>query len=133
MMKLCENIGQKYNRNQIGILAGFLGLISNFVLFIGKFLIGVFAHSVSIMADAINSLSDTISSLLTLVGFKIAGKPADKEHPYGHERFEYVSGLIVSILVLFVGLKFLESSIQKIIHPVAIKLSPIVFFCFLLL
>ena len=131
-MKLCENIGQKYNRNQIGILAGFLGLISNFVLFIGKFLIGVFAHSVSIMADAINSLSDTISSLLTLVGFKIAGKPADKEHPYGHERFEYVSGLIVSILVLFVGLKFLESSIQKIIHPVAIKLSPIVFFVLVL-
>ena len=131
-MKLCENIGQKYNRNQIGILAGILGLISNFVLFIGKFLIGVFAHSVSIMADAINSLSDTISSLLTLVGFKIAGKPADKEHPYGHERFEYVSGLIVSILVLFVGLKFLESSIQKIIHPVAIKLSPIVFFVLVL-
>ncbi|KLO74736.1 cation diffusion facilitator family transporter [Enterococcus cecorum] len=132
MMKLCENIGQKYNRNQIGILAGILGLISNFVLFIGKFLIGVFAHSVSIMADAINSLSDTISSLLTLVGFKIAGKPADKEHPYGHERFEYVSGLIVSILVLFVGFKFLESSVQKIIHPVAIKLSPIVFFVLVL-
>lgn len=131
-MKLCENIGQKYNRNQMGILAGILGLISNFVLFIGKFLIGVFAHSVSIMADAINSLSDTISSLLTLVGFKIAGKPADKEHPYGHERFEYVSGLIVSILVLFVGFKFLESSVQKIIHPVAIKLSPIVFFVLVL-
>ena len=93
----------------------------------GKFSIGLLSHSVSITADAINSLSDAISSLLTLVGFKIAAKPADKEHPYGHERFEYVSGMIVSLLVLFVGFKFLESSIQKIIHPVSIQLSPIVF------
>ena len=126
-MGLNQSIKQRYDRNQIGILAGILGVFSNLILFVGKFSIGLLSHSVSITADAINSLSDAISSLLTLVGFKIAAKPADKEHPYGHERFEYVSGMIVSLLVLFVGFKFLESSIQKILHPVSIQLSPIVF------
>ena len=101
-MGLNQSIKQRYDRNQIGILAGILGVFSNLILFVGKFSIGLLSHSVSITADAINSLSDAISSLLTLVGFKIAAKPADKEHPYGHERFEYVSGMIVSLLVLFV-------------------------------
>ncbi len=79
------------------------------------------------MADAINSLSDTASSILTLVGFKIAAKPADPEHPYGHERFEYISGLFVSIIITYVGFQFLETSIGKIIHPESLTLSPIIF------
>lgn len=114
-------------RNQIGILAGILGLASNFILFIAKLFIGMLSQSVSIMADAMNSLSDTASSILTLIGFKIASKPADQEHPYGHERFEYVSGLIVSLMIIFVGLKFLESSFQRILHPESIRISPIIF------
>ncbi|MBO0482347.1 cation diffusion facilitator family transporter [Candidatus Enterococcus courvalinii] len=114
-------------RTKQGILAGVLGLISNLILFVSKFMIGILSGSVSIMADAINSLSDTASSVLTLIGFKIAAKPADKEHPYGHERFEYISGLFVSIIISYVGFTFLESSFQKIIHPENIILTPVVF------
>lgn len=114
-------------RTKKGILAGILGLGSNIILFVSKFIIGLFSGSVSIMADAINSLSDTASSVLTLVGFKIAAKPADQEHPYGHERFEYISGLFVSIIITYVGFQFLESSIEKIVRPENVALSPIVF------
>ena len=114
-------------RTKKGVLAGVLGLLSNLILFISKLTIGLFSGSVSIMADAINSLSDTASSILTLVGFKIAAKPADPEHPYGHERFEYISGLFVSIIITYVGFQFLETSIGKIIHPESLTLSPIIF------
>ncbi|EOT44508.1 cation diffusion facilitator family transporter [Enterococcus columbae] len=114
-------------RSQIGSLAGLLGLVSNLILFVAKLFIGLLSHSVSIMADAMNSLADTASSILTLLGFKIASKPADQEHPYGHERFEYVSGLIVSLMIIFVGFKFLESSFQRILHPESIQISPIIF------
>nr|WP_312541174.1 cation diffusion facilitator family transporter [Enterococcus sp.] len=115
------------DRVAIGVRAGWLGLGSNLVLFIGKFLIGLSAGSVSIMADAINSLTDTASSLLTLIGFRIAGKPADSEHPYGHARFESISGFVVSLLITFVGGQFLLSSINKIITPEHIRLSPMLF------
>lgn len=114
-------------RTKKGILAGILGLLSNLLLFISKLTIGLFSGSVSIMADAINSLSDTASSILTLAGFKIAAKPADPEHPYGHERFEYISGLFVSIIITYVGFQFLQTSIRKILHPESLTLSPIIF------
>lgn len=114
-------------RMKQGILAGILGLVSNIVLFVSKFTIGLISGSVSIMADAINSLSDTASSILTLVGFKIAAKPADQEHPFGHERFEYISGLFVSIIITYVGFQFLEASGRKIFRPEHLSLSPIVF------
>lgn len=126
MKKITKNNPNK-NRTSFGFLAGSLGLVSNGLLFIMKFLIGLFAQSVSIMADAINSLSDTASSVLTLVGFRIAAKPADKEHPYGHERFEYISGFMISIIITFVGFQFLISSVEKILDPSKIKLSPLVF------
>ena len=90
-------------RTKKGVLAGILGLVTNLILFVSKLMIGLFSGSVSIMADAVNSLSDTASSILTLIGFKIAAKPADQEHPYGHERFEYISGLFVSIIITYVG------------------------------
>ncbi|EPA8214444.1 cation diffusion facilitator family transporter [Enterococcus hirae] len=114
-------------RTKKGIIAGILGLISNMLLFVAKFMIGLFSGSVSIMADAINSLSDTASSILTLVGFKIAAKPADQEHPFGHERFEYISGLFVSIIITYVGFQFLDASIRKIFRPEHLVLTPIVF------
>lgn len=119
-------------RTRLGVLAGILGLISNLLLFIAKFAIGYLSGSVSITADAINNLSDTISSFLTLVGFKISGKPADQEHPFGHERFEYISGFLVSILITYVGLEFFKSSVEKILHPETIQLSPIVFIVLIL-
>lgn len=114
-------------RTNIGILAGILGLLSNLLLFLAKFLIGSVSGSVSIMADAMNNLSDTASSFITLAGFKIAGKPADKGHPYGHERFEYISGFVISILVIYVGVRFLDSSFLKILHPSSVMLSPLVY------
>ncbi|WP_407856865.1 cation diffusion facilitator family transporter [Enterococcus hailinensis] len=114
-------------RTSVGILAGILGLISNLLLFLAKFFIGSLSGSVSIMADAMNNLSDTASSVITLAGFKIAGKPADEGHPYGHERFEYISGFVISILVTYVGFRFLDSSFLKILHPSSISLSPIVY------
>ncbi|BCA85758.1 cation transporter [Enterococcus saigonensis] len=131
-MKKVETKDSEKTRTAFGFLAGSLGLISNSLLFVMKFLIGLFAQSVSIMADAINSLSDTASSVLTLVGFHIAAKPADKEHPYGHERFEYISGFMISIIITFVGCQFLISSVEKIIDPSKIKLSPLVFIILLL-
>lgn len=114
-------------RGKIGLLAGVFGLLTNLLLFLGKLMIGLSANSVSIMADAMNSFSDSISSILVLVGFKIASKPADKDHPYGHERFEYVTGLGVAILITFVGTQFFKSSIDKIIHPTSIHFSALVF------
>lgn len=113
-------------RNAFGIFAGKIGLLSNLLLFVSKLLIGLISGSVSIMADAMNSLSDTLSSVLTLVGFHIAGKPADKEHPYGHERFEYISGMMVSLLITFVGFQFLMTSIDRIKDPKSITVAPIV-------
>lgn len=122
-----RRIEKKYQkeevRGKIGFFSGVFGLLTNFILFLGKFFIGFSANSVSIMADAMNSLSDTISSVIVLFGFKIAGKPADKDHPYGHERFEYLTGLAVALLISFVGFQFLMNSIEKIITPSAIQFS----------
>ena len=82
-------------REQYGILCGITGIAFNILLFIGKFLAGFFANSIAIMADAFNNLSDAASSIITIIGFKLANKPADAEHPFGHGRIEYISALIV--------------------------------------
>lgn len=113
-------------RTAFGIFAGIVGLLSNLLLFVSKLLIGLISGSVSIMADAMNNLSDTVSSVLTLVGFYISGKPADEEHPYGHERFEYISGMLVSLLITFVGFQFFMTSIERIKDPQSIKVTPII-------
>lgn len=114
-------------RLRIGLLAGVIGLISNLLLFIVKLAAGWLSGSVSIMTDAINSLSDTASSILTLLGFKAASKPPDKEHPYGHERFEYISGLLVSTIIIFVGFQFLTTSVERIFNPTALASGPLIF------
>ncbi len=113
-------------RSAFGSFAGKIGLVSNLLLFVSKLLIGILSGSVSIMADAMNNLSDTVSSILTLVGFYISGKPADKEHPYGHERFEYISGMMVSVLITFVGFQFFTTSIDRIREPQSVSVTPIV-------
>ncbi|MGP6146031.1 cation diffusion facilitator family transporter [Jeotgalibaca sp. A122] len=114
-------------RLRIGLLAGVIGLISNLLLFIVKLAAGWLSGSVSIMTDAINSLSDTASSILTLLGFKAASKPPDKEHPYGHERFEYISGLLVSTIIIFVGFQFLTTSVERIFNSTALASGPLIF------
>ena len=109
-----------------GIRTGIFGLITNIILVIIKLIAGLIGNSVSIMADAMNSLGDTFNSILTITGFHIANKPADREHPYGHQRAEYLSGLFTAIIISFVGLQFLISSIQKIFKPEGIHRSPLV-------
>ncbi len=104
-------------REKSGRAAGAVGIATNLLLFLIKFITGFFSHSLAIMADAINNLTDSGSSIIMLVGFKLAGKPADEEHPFGHARIEYLSGVIVSFIVLFLGLQLGMSSIEKIFHP----------------
>lgn len=104
-------------RNKYGKVAGIFGIISNLILGIIKLIIGFISNSVSIMADAVNNLSDMLSSILTIIGFKLANKKPNHEHPYGYARYEYVSGFAIAILMLIMGLIFAKESITKIIHP----------------
>lgn len=104
-------------RNKYGKVAGIFGIISNLILGIIKLIIGFISNSVSIMADAVNNLSDMLSSILTIIGFKLASKKPNHEHPYGYARYEYVSGFAIAILMLIMGLIFAKESITKIIHP----------------
>ena len=108
-------------RSAYGMLSGTVGIICNLVLFATKLLTGVLAHSLSVTADAFNNLTDAASSIVSLVGFTIAAKPPDEEHPYGHARYEYLTGLVVAALVLIVGVEFLTSSVQKILNPASIE------------
>lgn len=110
-------------RNRYGIVAGAFGIVTNIILFIIKFVIGIFSNSITIIADAFNNLSDSFSSILTIIGFKLSNKPADKEHPYGHARYEQITGILVSFLILAMGVLFTKSSIEKIINPEDISLT----------
>ena len=110
-------------RTAVGKLSGTAGMICNLLLVAGKMLVGIFSGSVAIMADAMNNLSDCASTLVTLLGFKLAEKPADSEHPYGHARYEYIAALAVAALILVVGYELAKSSILKIITPEAVSLS----------
>ncbi len=103
-------------RAAYGTLAGAVGIVTNILVATAKLVIGVLASSVSVMADATNNLSDAGTSLVTMVGFKLSGKPADREHPYGHARIEYITGLIVSLLIVMLGVFLLIESVEKIIN-----------------
>lgn len=115
-IKNYRNINNEKVRTAHGKMAAIIGIISNLILFITKLLIGIFTFSISIVADSINNLSDMASSIATLIGFHLAQKPADKEHPYGHERIEYVTGLIISLIVVIVGSVLLITSIYKLVN-----------------
>lgn len=106
-----------------GRLAGVTGIVCNLLLFALKLLAGTISGSVSITADAVNNLSDASGSIVTLVGFKLASRPADDEHPYGHARMEYLSGLAVAVLILVIGVELVKSSVGKILHPEAVEFS----------
>lgn len=107
-------------RTAYGILASVVGIICNIILFGVKLMIGLMINSISVMADAFNNLSDGASSIIGLVGVKLAERPADKEHPFGHGRFEYIAAFVVSFLILQVGLSCFKSSFTKILHPEAV-------------
>ena len=113
----CDNVTDPAVREKYGVLSGAVGIVLNLLLSAGKFFAGVVTGSIAITADAFNNLSDAGSSVVTLVGFKLAGKPADEKHPFGHARIEYLSGVIVSFIVLFLGLELGRTSFEKIISP----------------
>ena len=110
-------------RAKVGLLSGVTGILCNALLFAGKLMMGILSGSVSITADAMNNLSDATSSIVTLIGFKLAERPADEEHPYGHARYEYLSGLAVAAMILIIGFELAKSSVEKIIHPEAVTFS----------
>lgn len=122
-IKNYENVTDPKVRNRYGVCAGIIGIVSNAILFVIKIVAGIIGGSITIIADAINNLSDAGSSVVTLVGFKLSSTPPDKDHPFGHARYEYVTGLLVSMMVLFLGIALLKSSIEKVISPTPVEVS----------
>ena len=119
-------------RTSYGVLSSIVGIFCNVLLFAAKFLIGVLMHSISVMADGFNNLSDAASSIISFIGVKMAEKPADEEHPFGHGRIEYIAALVVAFLVIEVGLSFLKSSIGKLKNPEEITFELIPFLILIL-
>ena len=110
-------------RARVGSLSGAVGIGCNALLFLGKLMAGILTGSVSITADAMNNLSDASSSLVTLLGFRLAQQPPDEDHPYGHARFEYLSGLAVAVMIMLIGFELGKSSVEKILNPTAVDFS----------
>lgn len=121
-----EDVKDQKVRQAYGVLCGAVGIFLNLCLFAGKFIAGFISNSIAITADAFNNLSDAGSSIITLIGFKMAGQKPDPDHPFGHGRIEYISGLLVSVIILLMGLELLKSSVTKIIHPEELTFSPVI-------
>lgn len=115
-------------RSMYGLLCSYISIFLNFILFIIKLIIGLILKSVSITADAFNNLSDSASSIINLIAFKFSLKPPDKEHPLGHGRYEYISSLIISFLIIFVGISFIKSSFEKILSKETTSFNWVLFF-----
>lgn len=126
-IKNYKNTEEEKVRNSYGFLGGIVGIIINSLLFAVKLSIGLIVGSIAVTADAFNNLSDAASSLITILGFKLSSLPADEEHPFGHGRLEYISGLIVAFMVMMVGVQFIKSSFQRIINPEVVSFETIPF------
>lgn len=124
-VKNYENVEDQQVRTSYGILSSIVGILCNLFLFGVKLSVGIIINSISVMADAFNNLSDAASSVISFIGVKLAGKPADKEHPFGHGRFEYIAALAVAFLVLQVGFSLFQSALQKVLHPEALSFNPV--------
>lgn len=122
-----EDIQNEEVRNKYGYLAGAVGIVANLLLFIVKISVGLITSSIAVTADAFNNFSDMASSIITIVGFKLASIPPDKEHPFGHGRLEYISALVVAFMVMMVGIQFVKSSIERILNPIPVKFQLIPF------
>lgn len=118
-----ENTSSPVIREKYGMLGSFVGIFSNVLLFVVKLTVGMLLKSVAVMADSFNNLLDCASSLITLIGFKMGNKPADKEHPFGHGRMEYISALVVSFIIMVLGIEFLKASVVKIFKPEPVGFS----------
>ena len=121
-----DNVASFQVRQAYGMLCGALGICLNILLFLGKILAGTLSKSIAITADAFNNLSDAGSSLITLIGFKMSGQEADPDHPFGHGRIEYISGLIVSGAILIMGYELIVSSFKKVLQPEETSFSPLI-------
>ena len=126
-IKNSDDIRNKKVRSDYGYLGGIVGIVINLLLFLIKLSVGLLVNSIAVIADAVNNLSDVGASMVTIFGFKLSSKPADKEHPFGHGRIEYISGLIVAFLVLMVGFEFIRTSIDRIKNPVPVQFAWIPF------
>lgn len=120
-----ENVEDGKVRTAYGKLSGAVGIICNAILFFIKLVVGILSSSVSVTADAINNLSDGASSIISLLGFKLASRPADKEHPYGHGRYEYLSGLMVAVIIMVIGVELLKTSVEKLLNPSAAEFNAV--------
>ena len=118
-----ENVHDISVRASYGKLSGKVGIFCNAFLFAVKFIMGTISGSVSITADAVNNLSDAASSVISLIGFKMAEKPADEDHPYGHARYEYLSGLTVAVMIILIGFELFKTSFDKVLHPSTVDFS----------
>ncbi|MFR3522819.1 MAG: cation diffusion facilitator family transporter, partial [Clostridia bacterium] len=120
LVKNYKDIENEKTRNSYIYVGGLVGIVCNVILTVVKITVGIISGSVSILADGFNNLSDMASSLITMIGMKLANRPADKEHPFGHGRIEYLSALVVAFMVMLVGVQFIKTSFERIIHPVAV-------------
>lgn len=120
-----QKSASKRDHASTGKTAGLVGIICNMLLFIGKLTVGLLAGSISIVADGFNNLSDASAAVITYVGFHLSRRPADKEHPYGHARYEYLSGLGISIVILLMGIELIKSSVKKILQPAPVELGTV--------
>lgn len=127
-----QNIEEEKTRNAYVYLASIVGILCNLILSIIKISVGFISGSVSITADGFNNLSDMASSIITMVGIKLANRPADKEHPFGHGRMEYLSALVVAFMVMLVGIQFVKTSFERILNPVAVSFEIIPFILLLI-
>ncbi len=131
-IKEYENVKDSKVRESYGMLGSVVGIIVNAFLSVSKIVVGTIFNSISITADGVNNLSDAGSSVVTLIGFKISGKPADKDHPFGHARIEYLTGLAVGVIIILLGVELIKSSIDKIRNPVDLSFSWIMVFVLIL-
>ena len=122
-VKNSEDILNPDVRKKYGTLSGGVGIVCNILLFVCKVITGIVSSSISVIADAFNNLSDAASSIITIIGFKLADKPADNEHPYGHGRYEYLSGLLIAFLIIMTAVELLKSSVDKIFSATEVEFS----------
>jgi len=118
-----ENTSDNAVRGRYAAFAGVIGVVSNIFLFIIKLIVGMIFNSIAVTADAVNNLTDAGSSIIVLVGFKISRKPADEQHPYGHARVEYITGFLVSVVILLLGFELIKASFYKVLNPDPINFS----------
>ncbi|HCV55535.1 MAG TPA: cation-efflux pump, partial [Erysipelotrichaceae bacterium] len=118
-----DDVDNEDVRYAYGRLSSFTGIVCNLLLFALKLILGIVSGAISIISDAFNNLSDCLSCLITLFGYKLAAKPADREHPFGHGRMEYIVSFIVAVIIFVVGFELLRSSIESLLHPEAVLFS----------